>query len=413
MHRHLLKGSNRAYFQVPWPPNHTFAMWKFDDLASVLVEDGVVRTWADFVGVSSDDLLTDAQFLRCHGQEYYTGFVEDTLPPTLSRRIGFTQRPDHGELVSRTKLECAATLKAARLALSHGLCVSTGGGTHHAHRHWGSGFTVLNDLALAATLLKDEHSATTRREATAEEAVSAVPAVPAATGGADARQSRKTGANGEIKRRQGGGAADEARSNTAAVDVAARASPLSSVGLPASPSLPVAPPTKSPGTFRVLIVDLDVHQGDGTAEILSHDPDLFTFSMHCQDNFPLGFFQEHLGNDESDLDVGLAAGTGDSGFLAALAAHLPSLLDTFRPDIVLYDAGVDPFEGDRLGKLCLTEKGLFDRDAFVFETCLGRGVPCAAVIGGGYDRDRKALARRHSIVHRAAAHVWVEKRHLL
>ena len=96
-------------------------MWKFDDLASVLVEDGVVRTWADFVGVSSDDLLTDAQFLRCHGvlsffftrlraltnqiihdilktflvsfpgQEYYTGFVEDTLPPTLSRRIGFTQ----------------------------------------------------------------------------------------------------------------------------------------------------------------------------------------------------------------------------------------------------------------------------------------------------------------------------------
>mmetsp|Transcript_44677 Transcript_44677/g.90266 ORF Transcript_44677/g.90266 Transcript_44677/m.90266 type:complete len:200 (-) Transcript_44677:847-1446(-) len=164
MHRHLLKGSNRAYFQVPWPPNHTFAMWKFDDLASVLVEDGVVRTWADFVGVSSDDLLTDAQFLRCHGQEYYTGFVEDTLPPTLSRRIGFTQRPDHGELVSRTKLECAATLKAARLALSHGLCVSTGGGTHHAHRHWGSGFTVLNDLALAATLLKDEHSATTRQE---------------------------------------------------------------------------------------------------------------------------------------------------------------------------------------------------------------------------------------------------------
>ncbi len=150
---------------------------------------------------------------------------------------------------------------------------------------------------------------------------------------------------------------------------------------------------------RVLIVDLDVHQGDGTANILRDDADLVTFSMHCDANFP--FHKE-----ASDLDVALPAGADDAVYLATLAAHLPDLLATARPDLVLYDAGVDPHRDDLLGKLALTDDGLLRRDRYVLETCVRRGIPVATVIGGGYSKDIDALGRRHTIIHRAASEVW-------
>jgi len=146
---------------------------------------------------------------------------------------------------------------------------------------------------------------------------------------------------------------------------------------------------------RVLIVDLDVHQGDGTASILHGDPSVFTFSMHCEANFP---FRKQA----SDLDVGLPVGTEDDAYLAALAAHLPDLLAQVRPDLVLYDAGVDPHKDDLLGKLALTDAGLYRRDQYVLATCLRSAAPVACVIGGGYSQDIDALAWRHSLVHRAA-----------
>lgn len=150
---------------------------------------------------------------------------------------------------------------------------------------------------------------------------------------------------------------------------------------------------------RVLIADLDVHQGDGTASILREDADLVTFSMHCDANFPFR-------KEASDLDVALPAGADDDAYLAALAAHLPDLLAAVRPDIVLYDAGVDPHRDDALGKLALTDEGLMRRDRYVLETCVRRGIPIATVIGGGYSKDIDALGRRHTIIHRAAAEVW-------
>ena len=150
---------------------------------------------------------------------------------------------------------------------------------------------------------------------------------------------------------------------------------------------------------RVLIVDLDVHQGDGTASILQDDPDLATFSMHCEANFP--FHKE-----QSDYDVALPVGMEDDDYLAVLAQWLPELLTQVRPELVLYDAGVDPHRDDALGKLALSDQGLFRRDRFVFEQCLRRGIPVAAVIGGGYSSDIDALGRRHTIVHRAAGETW-------
>jgi acetoin utilization deacetylase AcuC-like enzyme len=151
---------------------------------------------------------------------------------------------------------------------------------------------------------------------------------------------------------------------------------------------------------RVLIVDLDVHQGDGTASILQADPAIFTFSMHCEANFP---FRKQA----SDLDVGLPIGMEDDAYLHVLAQHLPDLLTGVQPDLVLYDAGVDPHKDDLLGKLALSDAGLYRRDLYVLSTCLAARIPVACVIGGGYSQDIDALARRHSLVHRAAGEVFV------
>ena len=151
---------------------------------------------------------------------------------------------------------------------------------------------------------------------------------------------------------------------------------------------------------KVLIVDLDVHQGDGTASILQGDPAVFTFSMHCEANFP---FRKQA----SDLDVGLPIGMEDDAYLQVLAQQLPDLLAEVRPDLVLYDAGVDPHKDDLLGKLALTDAGLHRRDHHVLSTCREARIPVACVIGGGYSQDIDALARRHSLMHRAASEVFV------
>jgi acetoin utilization deacetylase AcuC-like enzyme len=150
---------------------------------------------------------------------------------------------------------------------------------------------------------------------------------------------------------------------------------------------------------QILIVDLDVHQGDGTAWIFRHDPSVFTFSMHCEANFP-GIKQY------SDLDVPLSVGMEDAAYLKTLNQYLPDLLSQVRPDLVLYDAGVDTHRGDRLGKLSMTDAGLYQRDRHVLSTCLSQGYPVACVIGGGYADDMDALVYRHSILHRAASEVF-------
>jgi acetoin utilization deacetylase AcuC-like enzyme len=149
---------------------------------------------------------------------------------------------------------------------------------------------------------------------------------------------------------------------------------------------------------KVLIVDLDVHQGDGTAFIFQDDDSVFTFSMHCEVNFP-GTKQK------SDLDVPLPVGMEDDDYLIALANYLPDLLSDVKPDIILYDAGVDPHIADKLGKLALTDTGIFRRDMQVLTTCVMAGYPVACVIGGGYADNLNDLVYRHSLVLRAATEV--------
>ena len=139
---------------------------------------------------------------------------------------------------------------------------------------------------------------------------------------------------------------------------------------------------------RVLILDLDVHQGDGTAALTAGRPDIYTLSIHAERNFPVH-------KARSSLDVALPDGCGDDDYLAILADTLPGVLDGFRPDIILYQAGVDPHEQDRLGRLGLTDDGLARRDRMVMRAARTRAIPLASTLGGGYGDDRMAVARRH------------------
>jgi acetoin utilization deacetylase AcuC-like enzyme len=137
-----------------------------------------------------------------------------------------------------------------------------------------------------------------------------------------------------------------------------------------------------------------VHQGDATAAIFAGDPRVFTVSVHCQSNFPLR-------KQSSDVDLALDDGLEDDAYLSAIGDLIPNLLDQVQPDLVLYNAGVDPHREDRLGKLCLSCTGLLNRDRLVLDSCLRRSIPVATVIGGGYDT-LEPLVHRHALVFRAA-----------
>lgn len=278
-------------------------MAKFGKVYEWLVRDGV----ATLDQFHPSQPATLEQVALCHEPSYVSAYIDGLLDARAMRRIGF---PWSERLVQRTLTALGSTLFTAELALEHGLACSTAGGTHHAFRDFGSGFCIFNDLAVAATWVRQRGLAR-----------------------------------------------------------------------------------------RVLIVDLDVHQGDGTAAILQDNAELVTFSMHCVANFPFH-------KQRSDFDVALPVGTEDDAYLDLLAEWLPDLLAQVRPNLVLYDAGVDPHRNDALGKLALSEAGLLRRDRFVLESCVRRAIPVATVIGGGYSKDIDALAQRHTLVHRAASEVW-------
>lgn len=140
---------------------------------------------------------------------------------------------------------------------------------------------------------------------------------------------------------------------------------------------------------RVLIVDCDVHQGDGTASLTAGREEIFTLSLHAEKNFPVR-------KARSSLDVGLPDGVDDDGYMEALTRHLPGVLNDFAPDFVLYQAGVDPHIEDKLGRLALTDMGLRLRDQFVVASCRGRCIPVASALGGGYGDDPRTVAARHA-----------------
>lgn len=285
-------------YTIAQPPDHPFPMGKFTALGALLQDRGHRLQPA-----------APARFewlRRVHTADYLAALAEGRLGPREQRRTGFACTP---ALYERCRLETGGTVAAVRLALAEGLACNAAGGTHHAHADFGSGYCLLNDLAVATRWALEEA-----------------------------------------------------------------------------------------GLHRVLILDLDVHQGDGTARLLQDEPRAFTFSLHCRENFPAR-------KARSDYDLELPRGSGDAEYLEALGACLPWLLDQVQPELVILDAGVDVHQDDRLGYLRLSDGGLLARDEQVLRACRQRQIPTAAVIGGGYDRDLMRLARRHALLFEAAARV--------
>lgn len=150
---------------------------------------------------------------------------------------------------------------------------------------------------------------------------------------------------------------------------------------------------------RILIVDLDVHQGNGTAAIFASESRVFTFSMHGKDNYPYH-------KEQSDLDIALPMNTGDEQYLTLLATHLSSIMQSFKPDFMFYQAGVDVLASDKLGKLGLSLEGCKQRDRLVLETAKRAQIPVVVCMGGGYSPDIKTILEAHCNTYRLAKDIF-------
>ncbi|HKB42906.1 MAG TPA: histone deacetylase [Chitinophagaceae bacterium] len=149
----------------------------------------------------------------------------------------------------------------------------------------------------------------------------------------------------------------------------------------------------------ILIIDLDVHQGNGTAQIFENNPKVFTFSMHGANNFPSR-------KEKSDLDIALHDGTGDEEYLDLLKVTLPKLINQLKPDFIFYLSGVDVLETDKLGRLSLSKNGCKERDLFVFEQCIKNNVPVQVSMGGGYSSEIRDIVEAHCNTFRIANELY-------
>jgi acetoin utilization deacetylase AcuC-like enzyme len=150
---------------------------------------------------------------------------------------------------------------------------------------------------------------------------------------------------------------------------------------------------------KILIVDLDVHQGNGTAEIFQRDSTVFTFSMHGAGNYPFK-------KEKSDLDIPLIKNTSDKEYLSILKKTLPQLIDKEQPDFIFYLCGVDVLATDKLGTLGMSAEGCKQRDAFVLKTCREYGIPVQCSMGGGYSKDIKVIVEAHANTFRLAQKIY-------
>lgn len=280
------------HHDVPLPATHRFPMGKYRQLRHALVDGGLLRPDEVLpVGPAALDPIR-----AVHAPDYVGAVVAGTLADAAQRRIGL---PWSAAFVARARASVAATLAAAAAALEDGFAGNLSGGTHHAHRDFGSGYCAFNDLAVAARWLLD---------------------------------------------------AAHAR--------------------------------------RVLIFDVDVHQGDGTAALFAGEPRVFTASVHGARNFP---FRKVAG----DLDLELPDGTDDETYLAAVRSALTESLARGHPDVVLVQGGVDPLAQDRLGRLAVSHAGLFARDLHILHTVRAAGLPVVYTLGGGYAEPIEATVEAH------------------
>lgn len=274
------------------PEGHKFPMIKYELIYEQLLYEGVFEPKQFF----EPDLIDEKILLKTHNVEYWYKLKNLQLSPLEFRRIGF---PPSEKMVYRCRSSAGATLQCAYYALEQGAALNIAGGTHHAFKDKGEGFSMLNDIAIAINELIDKKI-----------------------------------------------------------------------------------------IHRALIVDLDVHQGNGTAKLFENHPDVFTFSMHGKDNYPLR-------KEISDLDIALPTGTQDNEYLSILSDVLPKLIEQHEPQIIFYQAGVDILATDKIGKLAISQEGCKKRDEIVFSTAKAHNLPIVTVMGGGYSTQIKDIVNAH------------------
>jgi acetoin utilization deacetylase AcuC-like enzyme len=283
----ILKTFYTDTFPIPLPKKHNFPKDKY-----VLLRNRLSACLADRLDMQIPEPASDEVILRAHSATYLRRFVKGELTSKEIRRVGL---PWSKQIVKRTRYSVGATIEACRVALSEGLAVNLGGGTHHAFRDQGQGFCWLNDIMIAARAMQAE------------------------------------------------GLAD-----------------------------------------NILIIDCDVHQGNGTAAIAQNDPTIFTFSIHGKNNFPYH-------KEASNLDIELEDQTQDGPYLKALEVGLNLSTEQFNAGLVVYLAGADPYHKDRFGRLGLTKAGLAQRDRLVFSHLMRAGIPAAITMAGGYAPDMRDI----------------------
>lgn len=291
------------YYHHPLPEGHRFPMDKYTGIPIQLIKEKTFTSRNFFEPKLEGSELP----LLAHSKEYIEKLKSKKLTKTEERRIGF---PLSEELLRREELICTGTTQAAILALENGVSFNVAGGTHHAHREFGEGYCVYNDIAVAAKYLL------------------------------------KTG---EIN--------------------------------------------------KILVVDLDVHQGNGTASIFADDDRVFTFSMHCENNFPLR-------KSKSNLDIPLDHLTSDDDYLTLLAENLPKLINDVNPEFIFFQSGVDILTNDKLGMLNVTKLGCAKRDRLVFEIAKKYNIPITASMGGGYASDLEDIIDAHCNTFRIAKEIY-------
>ena len=285
------------YSQLPLPEGHRYPIHKYQLLHSAVKHhmDSDPK-WGNAFEMFQPMPVSVEQVKQVHDGEYVDLLVSGNLPAAKMRRIGF---PWSEQLIERTLYSSGGTCLAAEMAIESGLAIHLSGGYHHAHRDFGSGFCLFNDLVLAA-----KHALTFEH-----------------------------------------------------ID-------------------------------KVLIVDSDVHHGDGTATLCQENDDVITLSFHCDKNFPAR-------KPVSDLDVPLSRETEDEEFLRCFEQVTNMAIAHHQPDLIIYDAGVDIHQDDELGYLNISTQGIFERDCLMLNLAKSKAIPMACVVGGGYRSEHKDLVPIH------------------
>ncbi len=295
----MLKIAYSPIYQHPLPEGHRFPMLKYELIPEQLLYEGTCVEDNFF----EPEPVDEKWILKTHKKAYWEDLKYLRLEPKMIRKIGF---PLSEQLVLRETIITQGTIDCCHFALENGISMNVAGGTHHAYSDKGEGFCLLNDVAVSANYLLENHLAT-----------------------------------------------------------------------------------------KILIIDLDVHQGNGTAEIFQKNSTVYTFSMHGKENYPLH-------KEQSDLDIELKTYTKDDEYLNILFETLPKLIEAQKPDFLFYISGVDILETDKLGKLSVSKEGCFRRDEFVFEQAIKNKLPVVVSMGGGYSPNIIDIVEAHCNTFRLA-----------